>query len=116
MQPRTEEDRLQFREDLKKIKENKEMLKRQKEMQMQQKAAQGRVPAKKKSVKSKFKEMIDMNSEAARKIKETFRSNMAGVIVSSLNAYRKQDCKEGRITNTEDFKHLARKASFVFCF
>lgn len=36
---------------------------------------------------------------------------MAGAIVSHLNPYRKQDCKVGRITNNEDFKHLARKVS-----
>lgn len=53
--------------------------------------------------------MVDFNSDVARKIKENFRSNMATVVVSVLNSYRKPDCKEGRITNTEDFKHLARK-------
>lgn len=44
-----------------------------------------------------------------RKIKDTFRINMANVMVHFLNPYRKNDCKQGRITNTEDFKHLARK-------
>ncbi|KAF3425972.1 hypothetical protein E2986_11979 [Frieseomelitta varia] len=34
---------------------------------------------------------------------------MANVMVHFLNPYRKNDCKQGRITNTEDFKHLARK-------
>lgn len=64
------------------------------------------------TVKTKIKQMrTDMNSEAAKKIKEAFRSNMAGVMVGILNAYRKPECKEGRITNTEDFKHLARKVS-----
>ncbi|KAG8042547.1 hypothetical protein G9C98_005181 [Cotesia typhae] len=44
-----------------------------------------------------------------RKIKDTFRINMANVIVRFLNPYRQHDCKQGRITNTEDFKYLARK-------
>lgn len=67
------------------------------------------------TVKTKIKEMTtDMNSEAAKKVKETFRSNMAGVMVGILNAYRKPECKEGRITNTEDFKHLARKVSYSY--
>lgn len=52
-----------------------------------------------------------MNTEEAKKIKELFRSSMASVMVANLNAYRKPDCKLGRITNTEDFKHLARKVS-----
>lgn len=34
---------------------------------------------------------------------------MSHHVVGYLNAYRKPDCKLGRITNTEDFKHLARK-------
>lgn len=67
------------------------------------------------TVKTKLKEMTtDLNSEAAKKIKETFRSNMASVMVGILNPYRKPECKEGRITNTEDFKHLARKVSWKF--
>lgn len=49
---------------------------------------------------------------AERKIKDTFRINMANVIVRFLNSYRQNDCKQGRITNTEDFKYLARKVSF----
>lgn len=36
---------------------------------------------------------------------------MSQFIVQCLNPYRKPDCKLGRITNTEDFKHLARKVS-----
>lgn len=70
---------------------------------------------KQKSNKAKVKEMKDVNTEAAKKIKETFRSNMAGVMVNILNAYRKPDCKLGRIQNTDDFKHLARKVGFYFC-
>ncbi|KAI4464171.1 histone-lysine n-methyltransferase setd2 [Holotrichia oblita] len=116
--PRTEEDRLQFKEDMKRYKQNKEKLKRQKELLLEQskKHSTPQKPALKSTksskkhkitVKTKLKEMVD--SEAAKKIKESFRSSMAVVMVSILNTYRKPDCKEGRITNTEDFKHLARK-------
>lgn len=51
------------------------------------------------------------SSDMARRIKDSFRVNMAGVIVSCLNQHRRPDCKNGRIVNTEDFKHLARKVS-----
>nr|XP_003705533.2 PREDICTED: probable histone-lysine N-methyltransferase CG1716 isoform X1 [Megachile rotundata]XP_012145891.1 PREDICTED: probable histone-lysine N-methyltransferase CG1716 isoform X1 [Megachile rotundata] len=51
----------------------------------------------------------DVSTMSERKIKDTFRINMANVMVHFLNPYRKNDCKQGRITNTEDFKHLARK-------
>ncbi|XP_066900749.1 histone-lysine N-methyltransferase SETD2 [Halyomorpha halys] len=44
-----------------------------------------------------------------RRKKDLFRVQMANVVVSLLNPYRKSDCKIARITNTEDFKHLARK-------
>ena len=55
----------------------------------------------------------DITAAAERKIKDTFRINMANVMVHFLNPYRKNDCKQGRITNTEDFKHLARKVRIV---
>lgn len=77
--------------------------------QMKAKAKVTKNSRKHKSNKAKVKEVIDHNSENARKIKEMFRSNMAGVMVNILNAYRKPDCKFGRIQNTDDFKHLARK-------
>ncbi|CAH1249650.1 SETD2 [Branchiostoma lanceolatum] len=51
----------------------------------------------------------DTSSETARKCKDVFRKKMATFVVSILNPYRKPDCKDGRITSTEDFKHLARK-------
>ncbi|XP_038125479.1 histone-lysine N-methyltransferase SETD2 isoform X2 [Cyprinodon tularosa] len=51
----------------------------------------------------------DTSSELAKKSKETFRKEMSQFIVQCLNPYRKPDCKSGRISNTEDFKHLARK-------
>lgn len=40
-----------------------------------------------------------------------FVSQMSQFIVQCLNPYRKPDCKVGRITTTEDFKHLARKVT-----
>ncbi|XP_075403353.1 histone-lysine N-methyltransferase SETD2 isoform X2 [Tenrec ecaudatus] len=51
----------------------------------------------------------DTSSELAKKSKEVFRKEMSQFIVQCLNPYRKPDCKIGRITTTEDFKHLARK-------
>ncbi|XP_023021580.2 LOW QUALITY PROTEIN: SET domain containing 2 [Leptinotarsa decemlineata] len=115
--PRTEEDKKQFKEDIKRYKANKEKLKRQKELILQQTKKQLREIELKKIkekrskpfLKVKIKDLPDFNSDAAKKIKETFRTNMASTVVSSLNAYRKTDCTEGRITNTDDFKHLARK-------
>lgn len=75
-------------------------------------------PHKKKvSTKTKLREMeANANSEDSKKIKEAFRSAMATVMVGILNPYRKPDCKEGRITATEDFKHLARKVFENFAF
>uniref|UniRef100_A0AAJ7WRR0 [histone H3]-lysine(36) N-trimethyltransferase n=1 Tax=Petromyzon marinus TaxID=7757 RepID=A0AAJ7WRR0_PETMA len=51
----------------------------------------------------------DTSSELAKKNKETFRKELSQLIVHCLNAFRKPDCKIGKITNTEDFKYLARK-------
>lgn len=51
----------------------------------------------------------DTSSEVARKIKDSFRIKMSDHIILYLNPYRKKDCKIGRISSTEDFKHLARK-------
>lgn len=50
-----------------------------------------------------------MNSEDSKRIKDKFRSDIAGVIVQHLGPYRREDCKIGRISNTDDFKHLAKK-------
>lgn len=94
---------------MKRYKQNKEKLKKEKEIILQQTKKHLKEKRSKALVKTKMKEMLDCNSESAKKIKETFRSNMATVVVSVLNSYRKSDCKEGRITNTDDFKHLARK-------
>ncbi|XP_052080137.1 uncharacterized protein LOC127718205 isoform X2 [Mytilus californianus] len=51
----------------------------------------------------------DTSTETAKKIKDQFRQKMSSYIVICLNPYRKPDCKSGRITSTDDFKHLARK-------
>ena len=117
MQPRREEDRI----DHKKYKEIKEKLRRQKERaklkEHLEKARKHRRSSKTKShtkhSTSKFQPITsDMSPTMERKIKDTFRINMANVMVHFLNPYRKNDCKQGRITNTEDFKHLARKVRF----
>lgn len=123
--PRTEEDRLAFKADMKRYKETKEKLKKQKALLLEQtkkkikvKPVHNMKPLKKHRMKHKTGGgNIDMNSEEAKKIKETFRNSIATVIVQHLNAYRKPDSKVGRITNTEDFKHLARKVStYTDCF
>lgn len=51
----------------------------------------------------------DLSANTVRKIKDAFRMKISSVIVSILNPYRRPDCKLGRITCTDDFKHLARK-------
>ncbi|KAJ8681186.1 hypothetical protein QAD02_016973 [Eretmocerus hayati] len=113
--PRREEDRV----DHKKYKEIKEKLRRQKERaklkEQLEKMKKHRRGSKSKShakhSTSKFQPIVssDMSPTQERKIKDAFRINMANVMVHFLNPYRKNDCKQGRITNTEDFKHLARK-------
>lgn len=50
---------------------------------------------------------LTVNDE--RKIKETFKTNLAPVMVSILRPYTKEECQHARITSTQDFKHLARK-------
>lgn len=116
LQPRREEDRI----DHKVYKEIKEKLRRQKERAKQKdhvdklkkyrrsnkSKSHSRHGLSKSSLQSTSAEMSPMSE---RKIKDTFRINMANVMVHFLNPYRKNDCKQGRITNTEDFKHLARK-------
>ncbi|XP_018319367.1 probable histone-lysine N-methyltransferase CG1716 [Agrilus planipennis] len=120
--PRTEEDKILAKENLKKYKDNKEKLKRQKEVLLkkakQSKETAGEQPKKRirvtvkspKHKKHKEKEKLtEVDNETAKKIKENFRSSMASVMVNILNPFRKPDCKEGHISNNEDFKHLARK-------
>ncbi|VFV30548.1 setd2 protein [Lynx pardinus] len=51
----------------------------------------------------------DTSSELAKKSQEVFRKEMPQFMVQYLNSYWKPECKVGRITTTEDFKHLAHK-------
>ncbi|XP_033227151.1 uncharacterized protein LOC117179443 isoform X2 [Belonocnema kinseyi] len=111
--PRREEDRI----DHKKFKEMKEKLRRQKERaRLKDYVDKGRKHRRSNKSKSHSRHGlraqttgVDASPNAERKIKDAFRINMANVMVHFLNPYRKNDCKQGRITNTEDFKHLARK-------
>ncbi|XP_054016844.1 histone-lysine N-methyltransferase SETD2 [Hylaeus anthracinus] len=112
--PRREEDRI----DHKTHKGIKEKLRRQKERakfkEHVEKLRRHRRSNKSKShsrhsVNKLQSPSTDLSTMSERKIKDTFRINMANVMVHFLNPYRKNDCKQGRITNTEDFKHLARK-------
>ncbi|OAD55578.1 Histone-lysine N-methyltransferase SETD2 [Eufriesea mexicana] len=112
--PRREEDRI----DHKTHKGIKEKLRRQKE-RAKFKEHVDKIRRHRRSNKSKSHSRhsinklqlpsSDLSTMSERKIKDTFRINMANVMVHFLNPYRKNDCKQGRITNTEDFKHLARK-------
>lgn len=52
-----------------------------------------------------------LNSDETKRIKDKFRTDIAGVIVHHLGPYRKDSCRIGRITNNEDFKHLAKKVN-----
>ncbi|PNF22139.1 hypothetical protein B7P43_G06798 [Cryptotermes secundus] len=111
--PRREEDK----QDMKKYREIKEKLRRKKEQsrtrersdRSKKRHRDGKQRSSSKSSEKPVTVAADTSSDAARKIKDQFRLHMAGVIVQYLNPYRKPDCKAGRITNTEDFKHLARK-------
>ncbi|XP_012537071.1 LOW QUALITY PROTEIN: probable histone-lysine N-methyltransferase CG1716 [Monomorium pharaonis] len=112
--PRREEDRI----DHKAYKEIKEKLRRQKERtKLKDHVEKLRKHRRSNKLKSHSRHGLnklqstsaEMSPLSERKIKDTFRINMANVMVHFLNPYRKNDCKQGRITNTEDFKHLARK-------
>lgn len=59
---------------------------------------------------------LSENSKEGLRIKEQFRVDVAKVIVSQLNHFRKPDCLIGRITNTKDFKHLAKKVSYIIIY
>lgn len=54
----------------------------------------------------------DVSANTVRKIKDAFRLKISSDIVNILNPYRRNDCKLGRISCTDDFKHLARKVYF----
>ncbi|CAG9771752.1 unnamed protein product [Ceutorhynchus assimilis] len=121
--PRTEEDRKHYKENMKKYKATKEKLKRQKEQMLLQAKKKARLSMdvddvkklrEKRSTKtspnrSRHRETKAMEDEHAKKIKETFRLNMANTVVSCLNVHKKPECKDAKITSTDDFKHLARK-------
>lgn len=51
------------------------------------------------------------DGDAEKKIKDDFLAKMASTVVSTLNPFLKPDCKQGRITCSEDFKHLARRVT-----
>lgn len=55
----------------------------------------------------------DITSDKEQKIKNNFRKKMANIMVHILGPYKKMECKTGRITNTDDFKHLAKKVSIT---
>lgn len=42
-------------------------------------------------------------------VKAKFRQQASKAVIKVLDRYRKSDCKFGKITNSGDFKHLARK-------
>ncbi|XP_077299831.1 SET domain containing 2 isoform X2 [Arctopsyche grandis] len=114
--PRLEEDKINAKMDLKRYKETKEKLRKRKELAL---AAAGCPDSlnkyKKRSKSSKHKKVkeppavVEVGEKAARHIKEKFRASMARVMVHHLDPYRRDDCIIGHITNTADFKHLARK-------
>lgn len=57
--------------------------------------------------------LTDANSDQAKRIKEKFKTDIAGVIVQHLTPYRKDSCRIGRITDDDDFKHLAKKVCLI---
>lgn len=93
--------------------EQKIRLEKKRAQKMQQQQQQlGSVPDAKSPKRKKILDVphdIDLNSEEAKKIKEKFKSAIAEIIVQHLRPYMKESCQIGRITNIEDFKHLARK-------
>jgi len=56
----------------------------------------------------------NVSASTARKIKDGFRMKISSDIVNILNPFRRPDCKFGRITCNDDFKHLARKVRVKF--
>jgi SRI (Set2 Rpb1 interacting) domain len=55
-----------------------------------------------------------VDADAEKKIKDDFLAKMASTVVSTLNPFLKPECKQGRITCSEDFKHLARRVSSLY--
>lgn len=64
---------------------------------------------KKESIKKK--QEIDFKSltDDMKKKKDLFREELSKIVCKQLTTYLKSDCHAGHITNTDDFKHLARK-------
>lgn len=56
------------------------------------------------------------DADAEKKIKDDFLAKMASTVVSTLNPFLKPECKQGRITCSEDFKHLARRVTIFFIY
>lgn len=81
------------------------------------------------SLKSKrLKELSDSElnfeshlSKDHKQIHDRFRIHLSSFVVKCLGPYNRRECKRGRITNSDDFKYLARKVSLLpficqFCF
>lgn len=47
--------------------------------------------------------------------RKTFKDAVSQSVVKVLGRYRKKDCEVGRITNNDDFKHVARKIAKYIC-
>lgn len=69
-------------------------------------------PTIKKKKTSDSNECIDVNSSAAKKIKEKFRLDISGDIVRHLKPYFSKTCTVGQIQSSDDFRHLARKVKY----
>lgn len=48
-------------------------------------------------------------SEIFKIYKDQFRDKLSRLVIKLLQPYLRRDCKNGHITNNNDFKHLARK-------
>lgn len=73
-------------------------------------------PVFKKKKTSDPNESIDVNSPAAKKIKEKFKSDISGDIVRHLKPYFSKTCTVGQIQSSDDFRHLARKVTTTINF
>ena len=51
----------------------------------------------------------ESSSNTFKLYKDQFRDKLSKLIIKLLEGYLRDDCKYGRIRNTDDFKHLARK-------
>jgi histone-lysine N-methyltransferase SETD2 len=53
--------------------------------------------------------LVNTNTEISKVYKDQFRDKISKLVVNLLKPYLNEKCQAGRIKNTEDFKHLARK-------